>query len=150
MGVIVPKSLLVSAAGMLSLLAAIEVVAPDPPGTAPHHGFTMASFIPACEPVPPRVESVYTSATHPAARGRFAGVEVFMHGHDPILHYQEIGEVTVSTGSRNVSLWNLIDSAKAEARRMGGEAIIDVFPRPVSDDDPQGARVLTAKVVNWS
>ena len=150
MGVHLPKTLLVSAAGMLSLLAAIEVVAPDPPGAVAHHAFTIGSFIPACEPVPPHVESIFTSAIRPAPRGRFAQVEVFMHGRDPTLHYQVVGVVTVSTRSRNVSLWNLLDSAKAEARRMGGEAIIDVFPRPVSNDDPQGARVLTAKVVNWS
>jgi hypothetical protein len=147
----VAKTLVVSVAGMLSMLAAIEVVAPDPPGTAaPGHAFRIASFIPACEPVPPHVESVYTSASHPPPRGRFAAVEVFMHGHGPTLHYQVVGEVTISTNSRNVSLWNLIDSAKAEARHMGGTALIDVWPRPISPDDPQGGRVLTAKVVNWS
>jgi hypothetical protein len=147
----VAKTLVVSVAGMLSMLAAIEVVAPDPPGAgAPGHAVIIASFIPACEPVPPRVRSIYIAASHPAPRGRFSAVEVFMHGHDPTLHYQVVGEVTVSTDSRNVSLWNLIDSAKAEARHMGGEALIDVWPRPVSANDPQGDRVLTAKVVNWS
>jgi hypothetical protein len=143
--------MVVCAAGMLSMLAAIEVVAPDPPGAAaPAERILLASFIPACEPVPPRVESRYTGAIHPAARGRFAAVTVFMHGHPPTSTYQVIGELKVSTLSRNVSLWNLIDSAKAEARHMGGQALIDVWPRPVSDDDPQGARVLTAKVVSWS
>ena len=146
-----PKSLLVFAAGMLSLLAAIEVVAPDPPGaTAPQHRVLLASFIPACEPVPPHVESIYTGTIHPAPRGRFATIEVFMHGHQPASTYQVVGEVKVTTTSRNVSLWNLIDSAKAEARHMGGQAIIEVWPRPVSDTDPQGARVLTATVVDWS
>lgn len=145
------KPAIVSATAILFLLAAIEVAAPAPPGgTTGAPSFRLATFIPACEPVPPHVQSVYLGRGKPVPRGRFTAVDVFMRGHHPALRYQVIGEVTVSSTSRNVSLWNLIDTAKAEARRLGGEALIDVDPHPQSPDNPRGERVLTATVVNWS
>jgi hypothetical protein len=139
--------------GILLLLAAVEVAAPTAPGAiVPGRppALHIASFLPACEVVPPHAVSVYTGQGQPVPRSRFAAVDVFMVGHAPRLRYEVIGEVTVSTQSRNVSLWNLIDSAKAEARKLGGHALIEVWPRPVSPSDPQGPRVLTAKVVNWT
>jgi hypothetical protein len=112
------------------------------------------TFIPGCEQFPPHITSRYLIPGKPTARGPRAAVDVYLHGQEPPRYYAVIGEVQVLTRSRNTSLSNMIDYASDEARKMGGGAIVDVWPRavpgPGGASDPQGRRLLTAKIVRWS
>ena len=111
------------------------------------------TFIPGCEQFPPRVTSHYLLPGKPIARDPFAQVPVFLRGDQPTRRYVVIGDIEVLTRGRNTSLGNMIEYASREARKMGGEAILDVWPRPVEDAkasaDRRGRHVLTAKVVRW-
>ena len=126
-------------AGALVLLPAIEI------GSLPTF---LPTFIPGCELTPPQVTSIYTGEGRPVPRPRDAEVAVFLRGEPPALPYVVVGEVRVSTASRNTSLQNLVEYASREARRLGGDAIVDVWPRPATGD-LAGERILTAQVVNW-
>jgi len=110
------------------------------------------TFIPGCEQFPPRVTARYLVPGKPTARDRFAEVGVYLHGREPARSYVVIGEVEVLTRSRNTSLSDMIDYASVEARKMGGEAIVDVWPRSVAargSADSRGRHQLTAKIVRW-
>jgi hypothetical protein len=126
-------------AGALVLLPAIEIGSRSP---------FLPTFIPGCEATPPRVTSVYTGEGLPVPRARDAAVGVFLHGDAPRMRYVVVGEVRVTTSSRVTSLNNLIECAQREARRLGGDAIVDVWPGPATGD-LAGQRTLTARVVNW-
>ena len=91
------------------------------------------TFIPGCEQFPPRITSHYLVPGKPVARNRFAEVGVYLHGEEPSRRYVVIGDVQVLTRSRNTSLSNMIEYASNEACKMGGEALVDVWPRPVED-----------------
>jgi hypothetical protein len=122
----------------------------------PAFGFgssSVLSFVPGCGLLPPKVTSVYTGIGEPIARPRDARVEVFLAGNLPNRLYVELGQLEVLTRSRNTSLDNMLEYAKREARKLGGEAIVDVWPRAVQSNgrpvDPRGRRILTAKIVKW-
>ncbi|HET9326736.1 MAG TPA: hypothetical protein VFQ05_08190 [Candidatus Eisenbacteria bacterium] len=105
------------------------------------------SYIPACELAPPKVSSVYVGDGAPRARSRTSSVDVFLRGDVPRRRYAVVGYVQVLTRSRNASLNDTIARAKAEARRLGGDAIVDVWPRAVPGDTR--GRLLTAEVARW-
>ena len=112
------------------------------------------TFIPGCEQFPPRVTSRYLLSGKPVAHDRFAGVDVFLRGQRPPRPFFVIGDVEVISRSRNTSLGNMVDYASGAARKMGGDAIVDVWPRsaeaPGGGRDPRGRHMLTAKIVRWS
>ena len=110
-------------------------------------GAVIPTFVPGCEVIPPRVRTVTTGDTRPA-RPLDAPVDVFLAGRTPPRRFVEIGTVEVTTGNRNTSLGNLLDSARREARRLGGDALVDVRP-PTGFDPLPRTRVLTARVVSW-
>jgi len=126
-------------AGALALLPAIEIGS---------RASFLPTFIPGCELIPPRVTSTYVGKGRPVPRRRDAVVGVFLRGDGPRQRYVVVGEVRVTTASRVTSLGNLLQCAERAARRMGGDAIVDVWPRAATSD-PTGERILTAKVVNW-
>lgn len=138
-----------AATGVMCLLPAVELtISPlDLRARGPATGIVIPTFVPGCELIPPRVSSVYTGKGHPRARRDDARIEVFLAGERPNREFVVVGELEVATGNRNTSLSNLIEYARREARRLGGDAIVDVRP-PASTDRP-GKRVLTAKVVSW-
>jgi len=165
------KPLPAIAAGVLCLLPAIElgfssVRAHGPEGTLVAAGQSMGvgkaviaepgmkaglfipTFVPGCQLSPPQVKSVYAGEGKPIARPRDWTIEIFLAGDLPKRRYVVVGELQVLTRSRNTSLNNMLEYAAREARKMGGDAIVDVWPRSVSVD-PRGPRILTAKIVNW-
>src|SRR5262245_17095489 len=129
------------AASLVCLSAAIDF---GPPLVIP-------SFIPGCEQFPPRVTAHYLVPGEPVAGEPFAEVGVYLRGQEPERRYVVIGDVEVVARSRNTSLWNMIDYASNEARKMGGEAIVDVWPRASQgvggSADARTRHLLTAKVV---
>lgn len=145
-------------AGMLGFVAAIEIGSSGAATPRPRLGTAkvvegstalfLPTFIPGCELTPPKVTSVYKGKRQPVARPRDADIEVFLAGDLPERRYVVVGELQVLARNRNTSLHNMLEYAAREARKLGGDAIVDVWPRPASVD-PQGERILTAKVVNW-
>lgn len=109
----------------------------------------LASFIPSCEVRHPRI--VFTSAvtTLPEPRRRDALVEVFYAGRAPTRRYVVLGEVEVRGRSDRMNFNLLVDHARREARRCGGEALVDVRPA-VQTDEPRAPMTVTAKVVTWN
>ena len=142
------------AIGVLCLLPAIQLgsapVLAEHPGS-PARGLApvLPSFLPACEPLPPRTQFFPSGETQPTDRARDANVEVFLAGQSPAREHTVLGEVEVLARSHRTSLNNLLDSARREARKHGGDALMEVRPRAVSSA-ARAPLVLTAKVVRWS
>ncbi len=109
------------------------------------------TFISGCEQFPPRVRTTYVGVGKPVPRPRHARVEVFLAGNPPPRPSVVLGEVEVLTRSRNTSLDNLLEYAASEARKLGGDALVDVTLRPAMVEghrvDTKGRRVLTANIV---
>ena len=145
--------------GLLCLLPAIAVGLPASGArsvsgvSAPRAGGLLATFMPGCEQFSPRVRSTYVGEDKPVPRSQQAPVAVFLSGRDPQRAYIVVGNVEVLARSRNTSLDNLLDHAMREARRLGGDAIVDVVPRraPVARgaNRAPGRLVLTASVARW-
>ena len=87
---------------------------------------SLLTYVPGCEFLRPVVRSQYSGVHLPVPRSRNAAVEMFLSGNDPTRSYVVLGTVSVQARSRNTSLSNLMHYAQREARRMGGDAIIDI------------------------
>jgi hypothetical protein len=121
--------------------------------SAPDHGIPLvATFVSGCQQFPPRVRSIYTAEGRPAPRPRGAIVDVFFAGSPPQRSFAVVGTVEVRARSRNSNIDNLLVYAEREARRLGGDALIEVRPREnFPADRERGARrlVITAEVARW-
>src|SRR5438046_406964 len=94
----------------------------------PHSNF-VATFFYACpgsEPAP-RVRMTYAVASRPRPRAASSPVDIYVRGQAPNRRYQLVGEVDVLAGSGRTSIRELTDHASRGARRMGGDAIVDVW-----------------------
>lgn len=133
----------------LCLLPAVGVRLPARPAPV------VASFIPACEDATPRprLRTTFTAAGRPRPRAASAPIEVFQSGQSPTRKYLPLGEVSVLASSSRTSVDDLTEWAQRGARRLGGDAIVDVrwddaaSVRPKAG--PVGLLYLTAQVVRW-
>lgn len=114
------------------------------------------TFVPGCELIPPKVSSHYSGPGRPIARGRYARVDVFLAGEDPGRRYGVLGDVEIRARSRNTSLHNLLDYARREARKLGGDAVVEVrsqraiqASRGACAGAPVTRLTLTGRVVRW-
>lgn len=82
------------------------------------------SFLFGCH-VPPYINSMYTASSTPVPRGPGAEVEVFMEG-TPIPSGLVVGFVEISTERDDRPLQELLEYAKDEARKMGGDCLVGV------------------------
>ncbi len=119
------------------------------------HSSSVASFFYACEgknPVP-RVRTNYTATGRPTPRPKSSPVEVYLHGRAPTRRYRLVGEVQVLASSGRTSIQELTDHASRGARRLGGDAIIDVSWCDAASAQPRAGDVgllyLTAGVARW-
>jgi uncharacterized protein YbjQ (UPF0145 family) len=117
---------------------------------------TPLTFVPGCELIPPQTTSHYSRPGRPIARDRFARVDVFLAGDQPGRRYVVIGDVEVVARSRNTSLKNLLEYARRESRKLGGDAVVDVRApqsakarRDACGGAPTSRRTLTGTVVTW-
>lgn len=115
----------------------------------------VASFISSCDASDPRprLRTHYTAPGRPVARPDSAAVGVYARGAAPPRKYAVIGDVNVLASGSRTSVEELTDWAKRGARRLGGDALVDL-----SYDDaasvkpaagPVGQLYLTATVVRW-
>jgi len=108
-----------------------------------------ASFIPACEPLPPRIEFFPSDAVLPAARPRGAHVDVYLAGRNPARPYTVLGEIQMRARNRRTGFRDLIHHAEREARRRGGDALIEVTPDPPLGRVIREPMRLNARIVTW-
>jgi hypothetical protein len=124
---------------------------PDP-GPA-HDAAFIASFVAGCEQAPPRIRTTLLPGDHPRARPRDAAVASFLAGSAVPGTPRVIAHVELRARSRNTSLGNLMDYARREARRVGGELLVDVRPGEAAPD-PRGPGhsplMLTADIATWN
>ena len=132
------------------ILSALPGLAVESPTT---RSWYVASFIPGCEQFGPSVHAEYTSAGRPAPREASAPVDVYLRGHDPARRYQIVGKLELLARSRNTSVENLVDHARRAARGMGGDALLETWPRDAASLEPprgeSGRLYLTASVIRW-
>lgn len=114
------------------------------------------TFVPGCELTPPKIKSHYSGTGRPIARDPRIRVEVFLAGREPGWDYAVVGDVEVMARSRNTSVINMLDYARREARKLGGDAVVDVRIQQAMEASPDacgGSPVkgltLTGKVVTW-
>jgi len=115
------------------------------------------TFVPGCELTPPKVTSHYVGPGRPIARDHLAGVDVFLAGRMPDRRYVSLGDIEIRARSRNTSVLNLLDYARSEARKLGGDAVVDMrieqavqTSRDARAGAPAGRLTLTGQVVRWS
>lgn len=124
-------------------------------GVRTTHSSFVASFFYACagsEPAP-RVRTEYTAASRPRPRPALSPVEVYERGRAPARRYQLVGRVHVLASSGRTSARELTDYASRSARKMGGDAIVDVSVCDAASAQPRAGDVgllcLTAGVARW-
>jgi len=113
----------------------------------------LASFYFAC-PAPdvaPSVRTTLVAGVRSRPRVKDAGIAIYVRGQAPPRKYRVLGTVGVLSHSGQTHEEVLRDWAKRTARRMGGDALVDLWC-----DDAAAARVgdqgmlyLTASVVSW-
>ena len=124
-------------------------------GVPATHASFVASFFYACggSHHAPRVRTEYTAAGRPAPRPAASPVGVYMLGHAPARRYQTLGKVEVLATSTYTRTDELTEYASRSARRMGGDAIVDVDWQDAASTHPkagdQGLLILTAVVARW-
>jgi hypothetical protein len=126
-------------------------------GTRVHtpHTSYVASFMYACDASTPdpylRTKSTFAGRLKP--RPRLSPVEIYQRGQSPTRHYQLVGEVQVLASSGRMTLAELTDWALRGARKLGGDAIVDVTCVDAASAQPKAGDVgllyLTASVVRW-
>jgi len=115
----------------------------------------VATYISACQGtgVAPSVRIQWASAARHTARPRSSSVEVYPRGRSIDRTYDVLGEVGVLAHSSHTGVDVLSDYAQRTARKMGGDAIIDVWYDDAASVRPkageQGMLYLTARVVRW-
>lgn len=114
------------------------------------------TFIPGCELIPPKISSHYSGPGRPIARDRYARVDVFLAGESPGRSYVILGDVEIRARSRNTGLGNMLDYARREARKLGGDAVVEIRSqqeiqtgRGPCAGAPATRRTLTGTVVRW-
>ena len=133
----------------LCLLPALGV------GLPARHTNIVASFIYSCDASDPdpRVRTTYTAAGRPRPRPGSSPVEVFQRGQAPARKHVPIGEVSVLASGSRTSVAELTEWAQRGARRLGGDAIVDVHWDDAASVQPKAGPVgllyLTASVVRW-
>lgn len=133
----------------LCLLPAFGVSLPARPASV------VATFLYSCDASSPqpRLRTTYTAAGRPKARPGSAPVEVFHRGQEPARKFVPIGEVSVLAGGPRTSVDDLTDWAKRGARRLGGDALVQVASDDAASMQPKAGPVgllcLTATVVRW-
>ena len=115
----------------------------------------VASFFYSCDASnpDPRLRTRYTAAGKPKARPASAYIEVFDEGRLPERRYRVVGTVDVLASGSRTSVSELKTWASRGARKLGGDAIIDVACVDAGSAQPKAGDVgllyLTASVVNW-
>ncbi len=127
-----------------------------------------------CVMPPPHVNSLYTGVGNPSPRPDSAAVEVFLDTAPPQRQFTVIGSVEVTTQNDERTLENMLTYARAEARKLGGDALVRVrtsttslpgsggYSYPVKNlytgevigvntvgQDPTNQRALLADIVIW-
>jgi hypothetical protein len=134
------------------LLGGVPAVGIGVPAT--HPGF-VASYFFACPGThhAPRVWTHYTETDRPAPRPASSPVFVYYVGKPPARQYRIVGTVEVLATSTYTRTDELTDSAIRSARRMGGDAIVEVDWQDAASTLPRagerGLLVLTAVVARW-
>ena len=124
-------------------------------GVPTRHSNFVASFIFSCDASNPhpKLRTTWTAEGKPRPRDKSATVEVFEAGALPSRKYDAVGEVSVLASGSRTSIDELTDWAKKGARKLGGDALVNL-----SWDDaasvkpkagPEGLLYLTATVVRW-
>jgi len=133
----------------LCLLPALAVSVPA------RHSNVVATFMYSCDASnpEPRVRTTWTAAGRPKPRAKSAPVEVYWAGKSPARKYDPIGEVSVLASGPRASLDELTEGARRGARRLGGDAIVNVSYDDAASVKPKAGPVgllyLTATVVRW-
>jgi len=133
----------------LILLPALGVGAP---GRQPAF---VASFIHSCDASDPRprLRTNHTAPGRPRPRPASSPVEVFERGRAVPRGHVVIGEVNVLASGSRTPVHELTDCAKRGARRLGGDALVDVSWDDAANVRPPAGAVgrlyLTATVVRW-
>ena len=111
----------------------------------------VASFYPGCQVLPPHTTVTMAGDQAYAPRPRDGAVTVHLAGSPPEGRYRVIATIDVLARTRGASLANLIAHAEREARKIGGQMLVDVTPSFAGDGggDPRRIR-LTAKIAIWS
>jgi hypothetical protein len=121
---------------------------------ATHSGF-VASYFFACggNSHAPRVRTQYADKDRPAARPASSPVLVFYVGKPPVRRYRIVGTVEVLATSTYTRTDDLTDYAIRSARRMGGDALVEVDWQDAASTQPKagerGLLVLTGVVARW-
>jgi hypothetical protein len=89
----------------------------------------------------PHISTLYTGPGTPTPKPDSATVEVFLAGTPPERAYTVLGEVQITTDREKRSAQEVLDYAKAEARKLGGDALVDVGTS--SEVIPGGVRSYT-------
>jgi hypothetical protein len=134
------------------LLAWLPAVGVSIPAT--HLGF-VASYFFACPGTvhAPRVRTQYADKDRPAPRPASSPVLVFYAGKPPVRRYRIVGTVEVLATSAYTGTDVLTDYAIRSARRMGGDAIVEVDLQDAASTQPKagesGLLVLNGVVARW-
>lgn len=124
-------------------------------GVRTKHASFVASFMYACDASnpDPRVRTTYTAAGRPEPRAKGAAVEVFPFGQPPTRKHTPVGEVSVLASSGRMTVAELTEWAQRGARKLGGDAIVDVQCEDAASVRPKAGPVgllyLSARVVHW-
>jgi hypothetical protein len=137
----------------LVALCVLPAVGVGLPGSRP---LVVASFIHSCDASDPepRLRTTYTAEGRPRPRPESAAVEVFESGSPPARRYVVIGEVGVLASGSRTPVSELTDWARRGARRLGGDALVELSyddaasVRPAAG--PVGLLYLKATVVRWA
>jgi hypothetical protein len=119
------------------------------------HAPLVATFMYACDASrsDPKVTSRYTGAGRPRPTPDSVTVEVYMRGRPPGRPFRPIGEVKVLATTGRMMPAELTDWASRRARKLGGDAIVDVWWEDAGSVTPKAGDVgllyLTAEVVRW-
>lgn len=132
----------------LCVLPVLGIAAPGRPAT-------VASFIHSCDASnpDPRVRTRYTAPGRPTPRRADALVAVYEAGKSPARKFVAIGEVDVLASGSRTAPSELTEWAQKGARRLGGDALVDVRWDDAASVKPPAGPVgllyLTATVVRW-
>jgi len=98
-----------------------------PPGS---RGFVLVACLVSllgCAMHPPYINSIYTGQwAPPTAKPDSATVEVYRDTSAPDRVYTTVGRVVIASDNRKQTLESMLDYARAEARKMGGDALVNV------------------------
>lgn len=77
-----------------------------------------------CAMRPPEIKSMYIGAGQPMARADSAWVDVFLRAEPPTRPYVIVGTVEVMTERSKRPMDEMLEYARREARKLGGDALI--------------------------